>query len=150
MSRLFSRAAAALVAAVLGVAFLALPATAEDPSALNGHVVDHTSQKVLSGQAGEVEDAIDTLRSETDLDLWVVYVDSFDGMGQEQWAAQAADATGLGSMDLLFAVAVQDRQTGWYGSEASGLTQDEINTAMSRAQDELAGDNWAEIGRAHV
>src|SRR5699024_931603 len=134
----FFRIAAALVSAVLGVAFLAIPASAESPSALDGHVVDHTSQEVLSGQTDQVEGAIDELRAQTDLDLWVVYVDSFDGMGQQQWAEQAAQDTGLGSMDLLFAVAVEDRQTGWVGSESAGLQRDQIETAMSRAQDDLA------------
>lgn len=139
----FSRTAAALVATVLGVALLAAPARAESPSALDGHVVDQSSQEVLSGDTGQIEDAIDQLRSESDLDLWVVYVDSFDGASAQDWARQTADATGLGSMDLLFAVAVKDRQTGWAGSAESGLSQDQINAAMSRAQDDLAGGDWA-------
>ncbi|HIZ34517.1 MAG TPA: TPM domain-containing protein, partial [Candidatus Ruania gallistercoris] len=142
MTRLLPRALAALTTALLSLTLIALPATAEPPSALDAHVVDNSSEQVLSGQEGEVESAIDELRSDTDLDLWVVYVDSFDGTQHAEWARQAAEATGLGNLDLLWAVAVEDRQTGFWGSEASGLSQSDLDSADSQAQDALAGDDW--------
>lgn len=141
--RLPSRALAGLCTALLGLTLIALPATAEPPGAVDGHVVDHSSQQVLDGQDAEVTAAIDELRSDTDLDLWVVYVDSFDGMDQQEWAAQSAQATGLGNLDLLWAVAVEDQQTGLWANEAAGLSQSQLDSADSQARDQLGSGDWA-------
>src|SRR5690625_5055385 len=128
--RLLSRALAGLGAALLSLTVIALPATAEPPGAVDGHVVDDSSQEVLAGQEEEITAAIDELRSDTDLDLWVVYVDSFDEMDQQEWAAQSAQATGLGNLDILWAVAVEDRQTGLWANEAAGLRSEEHTSEL--------------------
>src|SRR5690625_4245305 len=57
--RLLARALAGLFAALLSLTVIALPATAESPGAVDGHVVDRSSQQVLDGQDAEVTSAID-------------------------------------------------------------------------------------------
>ena len=144
MTRLLPRAFAALTTALLAIVLTVLPATAEEPFRLDEHVVDHTSDGVLDGQSGEVEAAIEELRSDTDFDLFVVFVDSFDATAAEDWANQTADVSGLGNLDLLLAVATEDRASAWSATDAIDLTTSELNTANSRAQDHFSGGDWAE------
>lgn len=144
MTRLLPHAFAALTTALLAIFLTALPATAEEPFRLDEHVVDRTSDGALDGQSGEVEAAIEELRSDTDFDLFVVFVDSFDGMRSDEWANQTADASGLGNLDLLLAVATEDRESAWSATDAIDLNTSELNTANSRAQDHFSGGDWAE------
>lgn len=144
MTRLLTRALAALSTALVSVALLTLPATAEPPFRVDAHVVDRTSDGVLDGDTAEVEAAIEQLRSQTDLDLFIVFVDSFDGTPAEEWANQTAETSGLGNLDLLFAVATVDRETGWSSTDAAGLSSSQLDAAMSRAQDHFSSGDWAE------
>lgn len=144
MTRLLARALAALSTALVSVALLTLPATAEPPFRVDAHVVDRTSDGVLDGDTAEVEAAIEQLRSQTDLDLFIVFVDSFDGTPAEEWANQTAESSGLGNLDLLFAVATVDRETGWSSTDAAGLSSSQLDAAMSRAQDHFSSGDWAE------
>lgn len=144
MTRLLARALAALSTALVSVALLTLPATAEPPFRVDAHVVDRTSDGVLGGDTAEVEAAIEQLRSQTDLDLFIVFVDSFDGTPAEEWANQTAETSGLGNLDVLFAVATVDRETGWSSTDAAGLSSSQLDAAMSRAQDHFSSGDWAE------
>ena len=63
----------------------------------------------LGGRATEVRAALDTLRREDNVQLWVVYVDSFEGINAQDWADQTARLSDLGLNDMLLAVAIGDR-----------------------------------------
>ena len=80
----------------------ALPAAAEPPTRLEGQVTD---------SAGVLDDAVaaervEQLRIETGLQLFVVYVNSFDGAGGDAWADETAQVMQFGSEQLLLAVAL--------------------------------------------
>ncbi|MFT2817962.1 TPM domain-containing protein [Leifsonia sp. A12D58] len=102
----------------LGTVFVALmlmlgmptAAHAEGPVTFgSSHIKD--SVGALGNDTAAVQDAIDSLYSSTRIDLFVAYVDSFTGVSdREQWADQTADQNGLGTNDVLLAIATGDRQ----------------------------------------
>ena len=86
-------------------------AHAEPPlSTLDGDITDRSD--VLGDRAADVQAALDQVFDETDFQLFVVFVDSFDGMTGESWTNQTANDAGLGPRDVLFAVATTDRLYG--------------------------------------
>ncbi|WP_241987430.1 TPM domain-containing protein [Cryobacterium glucosi] len=100
-----------VVLAVVGLgAGPGTPASAEDPPSFgSSHVVDRVG--ALGSRTAEVTAALDRLYAETRTDLFVAYVDSFTGVAdRQQWADQTADENGLGTNDVLLAVATSDRQ----------------------------------------
>lgn len=96
---------------VLGVLVALLltagPALAEPPLDVPEQVTD--SADVLQGNESAVEDAVAQLQADEGIQLWVVYVDTFDGIEPTDWAAQTYDLSDFGDNDVLFAVAVEDR-----------------------------------------
>ena len=99
------------VTVAIGLLWLTTPgvARAEDPVELeSGQITDRVD--ALGDRRGEVEDALDRLNTDHRLQLFVVYVDSFDGMDSLDWAAETADRNGLGLNDAVLAVATDDRQ----------------------------------------
>ena len=64
-----------LLAVLIGLG--AAPALAAAPFALSDRITDQSN--VLGGDRSEVQDAIQNLQSDTGTQLFVVYVDSFDG-----------------------------------------------------------------------
>src|SRR6185312_10532569 len=90
----------------------AAPGLADAPFRLDDQVTDRAG--VLSaGDRADVEAALEKLRDDDGTQLWVVYVDSFDGLSGSDWAAQAATESQFGPGDVLFAVAVGDRAYGY-------------------------------------
>ncbi|MBX3095060.1 MAG: TPM domain-containing protein [Cryobacterium sp.] len=64
---------------------------------------------VLTGREAELEQSLDALANEGVL-LFVVVVDSFTGVSlDDNWAAATADLNRFGDRDVLFAIAVDDR-----------------------------------------
>ncbi|WP_166435915.1 TPM domain-containing protein [Cellulomonas shaoxiangyii] len=105
LTRHLTRAAGtAVLAAALWAG--AAPATAEPPQRLAGEVSDTAG--VLRDEAA-VRAALDELADTTDLQLFVTYVDTFDGMDPVTWADTTAERSNLGTDDILLAVAVEDR-----------------------------------------
>ncbi|MDD9205353.1 TPM domain-containing protein, partial [Georgenia sp. 10Sc9-8] len=124
---------------LLGTVLLAVPAAAEPPSSLEERITD--SADVLD--EGQVEAAIEELESETPLDLFVVYVDSFDGMATTEWVSETAAASNLGANDVLLAVAVEDRafDVGMQGS--AELSQSDVQQVInSEVEPALANNDW--------
>jgi uncharacterized membrane protein YgcG len=65
---------------------------------------------VLSGtQVDDVEQAVDKLYTDRRVRLWVVYVDSFDGLGAVTWAERTRRTSDLDVDDAILAVATRDR-----------------------------------------
>lgn len=102
------------VLAIAAAGMLGLGAGAlvtEDPVDLGGDVVvDRTGDTIRD--LGLVQQRVADNNAEADADLYVVVVDSFDGLDRGEWAAQSADASGLGTDALLLAIAMQDGQYG--------------------------------------
>ncbi|MGV9860821.1 TPM domain-containing protein [Gordonia sp. NPDC003425] len=105
----------ALLASVALVALVVLPglfasgqARAEAPTMLREQVTDPAG--VLSStQRNKVQGAVDGLYSAHGVQLWVVYVKTFNGLGSQSWAEQTIKLSDLGEHDVLLAVATDDR-----------------------------------------
>lgn len=140
----FLATAALVVLAGLATAAPAIASTPlEPPSFLQERVTD--SAGVLGqGDVSAVEEAIGRLSDETPIDLFVVYVDSFDGMAAEDWVNEAATLSDLGVNDVLLGVAVEDRiydisvdtDGVLEASTTSRILGDDVEPA-------LADDDWA-------
>ncbi|MEV5072163.1 TPM domain-containing protein [Microbacterium sp. LMI12-1-1.1] len=132
-------AAVVAVTAIGGTAALATPPVTLDP----GFVLDDAG--VLSPtEEGEAQSRLEQLKSDTGLDLWVVYVDDFtDPAGAADWANQTAEDNGLGVTQYLLAVATEGRQYYLSGDSAGPLTQDQLAAIeQQRVQPALAQDDW--------
>ena len=141
------RWAALLGVVVAGAAVALLPATTalgEPPFRVPSLITDRAGALTGNDQA-DVQAALDQLSAEDNVDLYVVYVDTFDNPTDSQaWAAQTAELSSLGSNQLLLAVATGGRAY-WVNPPANfALSQsqlDEISTTQIRPQ--LADSDWA-------
>ena len=133
-----------LTAAVVGAAPPVGAATAEPPTialATDGQVTDTAG--VLGDRTADVEAALDRLRTEEGVQLFVVFVESFDGTPSQDWADQVARSNGLGLNDALLAVAVGDRQYAWSVDEGFPLTDAQLEAvAGGRIETQLQDGDW--------
>jgi len=86
-------------------------AQAEPPFRVPDRVTDRVGALDAAGNQ-RVRQAIDELRA-AGTDLFVVYVDSFDGADGQQWATDTANRSQFGTNDVLLAVATGDRTYGY-------------------------------------
>ncbi len=144
-SRDAARSLAALVGALLVMLVSPVVAQAEDPLDVPGQIYD--SADVLSGDEADIEDALQGLADERSLQLFVAFVDTFEGAGDNsgaEWAEATFAASGMGGDDVLLAVAVQDRKYGTYTSPDSGLTRDQVLAVENDfVLPQLADDDWS-------
>ncbi|MEJ5945841.1 TPM domain-containing protein [Pseudokineococcus basanitobsidens] len=138
MSARRAAVAATAAAALLFAPSLALApaASAVEPFRLDEQVTDQVG--ALDGSGDAVQQAVDDLREETGVQLFVVFVDSFDGLGGQEWAQQTGEVSQLGDGDGVFAVATQDRV---YGSQVDADV--DVDAANAAAEEQLADDDWA-------
>lgn len=137
------------LAMAVGIVVLASPAAhAEDPVDLNGaYVLDTVG--AISGDESRVQAAIDSLYERARIQLFVVYVDSFTGASDGDWANETAVQNGLGSSDVLLAVATEDRN--FEISVADDFVLDDSQLATVETNfliPQLRDDNWAEAAIA--
>ncbi len=132
------------VLAVLVVLALGQPGTAlaEPPSRVDAAVEDRAGV-LAPGAADRIAEASARLRAENGLQLFVVYVDSFDGADPVDWADDAARLSQLGVDDVLLAVAVQDRAYGSSVDLAAPVAEATVRAAERSAEQRLAVDDWA-------
>ncbi|MHA6624040.1 TPM domain-containing protein [Pseudonocardia sichuanensis] len=137
------RCSSVLLGVLAALVLSAGTATAEPPTRLDDHVTDRAGV-LAPGQAAEIEAAIQRLRAEDGVDLFVVFVESFDGAGGQEWADDTAVASQLGDEDALLAVAVRDRAYGVSVAEGFPLSDaalDDIRT--EQVEPRLGADDWA-------
>ncbi|MDN5860267.1 MAG: TPM domain-containing protein, partial [Pseudonocardia sp.] len=138
------RSLAALVAAVVVLLLAGGTAALADPPL---RAVDRVTDRagVLGGRAAEVSAAIERLRTEARIDLFVVFVRSFDGRSAQQWTTASAQLSGIGTDDVLMAVATRDRA--YYvqvGPRMTTLTPDTLTSIISNdVEPRLGSNDWA-------
>ena len=112
------------------IALIVLPATvlAQVIPRLGGPVTDLTG--VLAGGESEIESAILRIRDADGVDVWVLFVDTNEGLTAEEFARRTFEANSLGGNDALFVVALTDR-TDFVWTEDADITSDEINRATA-------------------
>ena len=122
----------------LAAVLIPLPARADPPSRLATQVTDAAG--VLGGDRAAVTSSLTSLQQRTGVQLFVVFVESFDGVPAEQWAEETARRSDLGARDALLAVATGDRaywtsfpaDTRFSDAELRAVEQDDIEPALSR------------------
>lgn len=116
-------------------------AAADPPQRLDSDIVDRAG--VLGGNAAQVRAAADALRAEDGVQLFTVYVRSFDGADGPSWAEDSARRSQLGPRDVLLAVAVDDRAYGVSVDQGFPLDQDTLADILSRdVEPRLAAGDW--------
>jgi len=88
----------------------AVPAHAVEPVDLSGAYVVDQADVLSSADETEVTDALDRLSTDTGVNLFVVYVDSFSSPADRTaWGEATASLNQLGTNDVLLSVAVDDQ-----------------------------------------
>ncbi|MGE3286879.1 MAG: TPM domain-containing protein [Pseudonocardia sp.] len=134
-----------LLLPLLALLLLAWPgiALADPPRRLDSQIVDRAGALTAEDTA-QVREALDALRAETGMQLFVVFVGSFDGATGQDWADDSAQLSQLGPRDVLFAVAVEDRAYGLSVDTDFPLDQRALDDLMSRdVEPRLAVGDWA-------
>ena len=105
IARLLSMVLVVLFAGLL----IAPSAVADPPFRLPTQLTDQSG--VLSdSERTDVQAALDKLYDDRHVQLWVVYVDSFDGQNFMSWAQDTMQKSGFGDDDALLAIATKDRE----------------------------------------
>ncbi|TFC42500.1 TPM domain-containing protein [Cryobacterium shii] len=136
-----------LIPVVVAAACVCAPPTvawAEDPVTFGAsHIADPAG--AVTERSDEVTAALDKLYADTGTDLFVVYVDSFTGVSDRtQWADKTADNNGLGTNDVLLAVATGDREYQLSVAPDFALTDAQLTEVETVAiEPALRENDWA-------
>ena len=128
----------------VGIALMAAPvaARAEDPVDIETQITDQVD--ALGDRRGEVEAALAELDAEHQLQLFVVYVDSFSGMHAEDWAAETANRNSMGLNDAVLAVATGEREFGISFDPDYPLSDEQLAEVVTTAiEPPLRENDWA-------
>ena len=126
-------------AALLGLS--AAPALAEEPFRLEDQVVD---QADVLGDESDIDAALEELQTEDGIQLFVVFVDSFDGMDTNTWMQSTEELSGLSGNDALLAVAVEDGAYGFDVPDGADVTLAEADQLAGQAvEPEFADGDWS-------
>jgi len=120
-------------AAVVALAFLLtiLPAVlAASPHRLAGPITDDVS--ALGGSTSGVQATLDDLQQATGAQLWVWYTDTLGGQVSGDFAAATAEATGLGTTDVLLVIALDDRAYGYWKGDNVRISNAELEQVLSQ------------------
>ncbi len=131
---------------VLGALALVLAgagtASAEPPLEVTGQITDQAG--VLGTGKPAAEQAVADLAAEDDLNLYSVFVSSFDNADPGEWARDTAQLSSLDGTDVLLAVAVGDAtyEYGYWVAEDFPLSEVDLERAVASEVDPrlAAGD----------
>ncbi|MDP9395928.1 MAG: TPM domain-containing protein, partial [Actinomycetota bacterium] len=134
-----------LLAGIAVVVSVLLPASAalgEPPLRVPDQVTDRVG--ALDGRETEVEVALDDVRADTGIQVFAVYVSSFDGRSGDEWANETARVSQLGGNDVLLAVAVDDRAYGYSVDESFPISDAALEQLVTGdVEPRLAEEDWA-------
>ena len=115
---------------VLGALFAiggATAASATPPVDTGGSQIVDQANVLSASDEARAQAAVQQVASDTNTQLTVVFVDTFsDPANDQDWAIASAQRSGLGSGDLLVAVAVQQRQYGFARSTDYPLAKSDV------------------------
>jgi len=132
----------AVLSGLVAAVAVAAPLPVDAPFRLEDRVTERAGG--LGPDAAAVEASVSGLSDDTPVDLFVVFVDSFDGTDATTWVGRTAEQSGLGVNDVLLAVAVGDRV--YDVSLDTGGVIGEADLAAVLADDvepRLGDDDWA-------
>ncbi len=120
----------ASIAAALAVLLAILPSVlAASPQRLAGPVTDDVN--ALDGNPFSVEAALTALERATGAQLWVWYTDTLDGRDSAEFATATAQASDLGTADLLLVIALDDRAYGYWKGQNVRISDSELEAILS-------------------
>ena len=120
---------------VLGALALVLAgagtASAEPPPEVTDQITDETG--LLGTGAQAAEQAVADLAAEDDLQLYAVFVPSFDGADPGEWAQDTARQSGLSETDMLLAVAAGESsyEYGYWVADDFPLSEVDLDRAVT-------------------
>ena len=138
IARLLSLVLAILAAGVL----LAPTAGSAPPFRLPGYVTDQ-AQALSGSQRSDVEAAVDQLYKERQTRLWVVYVDSFSGLGAVTWAERTRQTSDLDSDDAILAIATRDRSYAFLVPTETVSDSASNDIRRNAIEPKLRSNDWA-------
>jgi hypothetical protein len=137
-----------LVLVAVTAGFLTAPATAAEPPLRVPAQITDTAGALTDSEVEDVQAALDTLYDDKRVQLFVVFVETFDGQSGQTWADNTWRLSGFGDDDALLAVATLDREfsfavDGSTQSRAAAVQRDLIEPALRES-------DWAQaaIGAA--
>lgn len=134
---------ALLIAALTGV-FSAGAAFATAPIPLDDGFVTDDTAALSSSEHEAVETRLDELASQSDADLFVVFVDRFtDPADRIEWTDQVAVLNNLGANQYLPAIAVDERSY-YISADLNGpLSDAKLTDVQQKIQPLLSDGDWA-------
>ncbi|MCK6212726.1 TPM domain-containing protein [Georgenia sp. EYE_87] len=137
------RSLAAAVLVAVPAAALAGPALAEPPTNLAEQVTD-TADVLSDGDVAEIQAAFDEVQAETGQMVFVTFVNTFDGMGANEWSVQTAEQSNLGVDNVLLSVAIDDGAYGYALHSESPVGDDELQQILrDDVVPALGAEDWA-------
>lgn len=125
----FRLVAAATVAFALLLSVL--PAVlAASPQRLAGPITDDVG--ALGGNTSGTQATLDDLQRATGVQLWVWYTDTLGGRAPGDFATATAQASDLGTTDLLLVIALDDRAYGYWKGDNVGISNAELERVLSQ------------------
>jgi hypothetical protein len=123
---------------ILAAVLWSAPVSADPPARLATQVTDTVG--ALSSDRSAVDAALGRLQADTGIQLFVVFVGSFDGTPAQEWTDSTAQLSDLGDRDALLAVATRDRAYAYSfpndsrisDRELAAVASDKIEPALSR------------------
>lgn len=131
----------------LGVAALVLApgaaSAAEPPQLGSGYVLDE-ADALTPDEEQQAQDRLSQLSSESGLQLWVVFVDTFTAPSDAgEWADATAEMNGLGDEQYLLAISTEGRQLYLSAPPQGPLSESELVAVEEAAGSALSNDDWA-------
>ncbi|MFI6820573.1 TPM domain-containing protein [Micromonospora sp. NPDC050187] len=100
--------------------------------------------EVLGSRRDEAQAALTSLRRDSDVQLFVVFVHTFSGRDARDWADDTAVRSGLGDRDALLAVATRDRSYAYSVPQNFPLTDAQLaEVARVAIEPALSENDWA-------
>lgn len=115
---------------------------ASPPITLTDAVTDGAGV-LTDAERQDVLDAVDRLADETDLRMFVVYIESFDGTDPVDWANASANQSGLRTDDLLLAIATADGAFGLSADSNVTLTDGQLRQVDGAVTAAVEDEQWA-------
>ncbi|WP_169736296.1 TPM domain-containing protein, partial [Promicromonospora kroppenstedtii] len=115
---------------------------ASPPITLTDAVTDGAGV-LTDAEREDVLEAVDRLAGETDLRMFVVYIESFDGTDPVDWANASANQSGLRTDDLLLAIATTDAEFGLSADSNVTLTDDQLQQVDRAVAAAVEDEQWA-------
>lgn len=115
---------------------------ASPPITLTDQVTDG-ADALSDAERQDVDAALDRLAEESDLRMFVVYIESFDGTEPVDWANASANQSGLGPDDLLLAVATVDHEFGLSADTNVPLTPAQLRSIDDAVASAVEDERWA-------